>query len=102
MEQELEEEADEHEQVAHAVVQEEEHAVVEEDWSSKAVKNNMGDASTPDKPGLHRAFQTLRSKVKESDSTFDMIAMGGILFVILVAVFIKLTLLKPKKGSKSS
>jgi peptidyl-prolyl cis-trans isomerase A (cyclophilin A) len=73
----------------------------EKDWSSKAVKMKMGDI-VEDKPGLNQAFKQLRSKVQESDSTFDVLAMGGILFVILIAVFVKLTILKPKKGSKTS
>jgi cyclophilin family peptidyl-prolyl cis-trans isomerase len=79
----------------------------EEDWSASAHRRDAPkDADYLDKPGnvgerFKDTIQTLRSRVKETDSSFDLIAMSAILIVIILLFLLRLGL-KPKSHNKNS
>lgn len=86
----------------HEEVQEEE----DEDWSSTPVKKEKTAAALVTSGGLKEKlqtkFQNLRSKVQESDTSYDAIVMGVIAVIILLAAVLKFSM-RPKKatGKKS-
>ena len=81
----------------------------QEDWSATAVKKDAvlvdGGGATATltlKDKLTDKYQTLRSKVKETDTEFDVMAMGALLLVIILAALAKMAMRPKKTTSKTN
>jgi hypothetical protein len=78
----------------------------DEDWSATPVKKEKVAAAFVTAGGfkdeLRTKFQNLRSKVQESDTSYDAIVMGIVAVIILLAAVLKFSM-RPKKatGKKS-